>query len=84
MTTSAMAAAMTAKKPVKKYLLPTANACILLPSCKRITAPDGIITADSFELEQYMEDMLLAGNCTRFEEGDKVTKAQTIPVLPTE
>jgi len=60
----------------KKYIMPLSNCNICLPNGKRIFTSDGVIVADSFMLEQYLEDMVAAGNCSRFLEGDAVSSFQ--------
>jgi hypothetical protein len=65
-----------ATKQFPKYIMPLSNCNICLPNGKRIFTSDGVIVADSFMLEQYLEEMVAAGNCSRFVEGDAVSSFQ--------
>lgn len=59
-----------------KYIMPISNCNITLPSGKRIHTSDGVIVAETFELQQYLADMAACGNCTLFQEGDAVSSFQ--------
>lgn len=59
-----------------KYIMPISNCNITLPSGKRIHTSDGVIVAETFELQQYLADMADCGNCTLFQEGDTVSSFQ--------
>ena len=63
----------------KKYIMPLSNCNICLPNGKRVFTSDGVIVADSHYLEEYLEEMVEAGNCHRFQEGDAVSTFQAIP-----
>jgi len=65
-----------ATKQFPKYIMPLSNCNICLPNGKRIFTSDGVIVADSFMLEQYLEEMVAIGNCSRFVEGDAVSSFQ--------
>ena len=68
-----------ATKQFPKYIMPLSNCNICLPNGKRVFTSDGVIVADSHYLEEYLEEMVEAGNCHRFQEGDAVSTFQAIP-----
>ena len=68
-----------AAKQFPKYIMPLSNCNICLPNGKRVFTSDGVIVADSHYLEEYLEEMVEAGNCHRFQEGDAVSTFQAIP-----
>jgi len=68
-----------AAKQFPKYIMPLSNCNICLPNGKRVFTSDGVIVADSHYLEEYLEEMVEAGNCHRFQEGDAVSPFQAIP-----
>lgn len=68
-----------AVKQFPKYIMPLSNCNICLPNGKRVFTSDGVIVADSHYLEEYLEEMVEAGNCHRFQEGDAVSSFQAIP-----
>ena len=68
-----------AAKQFPKYIMPLSNCNICLPNGKRVFTSDGVIVADSHYLEEYLEEMVEAGNCHRFQEGDAVSSFQAIP-----
>lgn len=68
-----------AVKQFPKYIMPLSNCNICLPNGKRVFTSDGVIVADSHYLEEYLEEMVEAGNCHRFQEGDAVSTFQAIP-----
>lgn len=68
-----------ATKQFPKYIMPLSNCNICLPNGKRVFTSDGVIVADSHYLEEYLEEMVEAGNCHRFVEGDAVSSFQAIP-----
>lgn len=55
-----------------RYMLPSAPCSVITKRGARIECPDGILYADTPELEALAQDLLAAGNCIRYEAGDPV------------
>ena len=82
MTTVAEALVAKAQETAKvfpKYIMPITNCNITLPNSKRVFTSDGVIIADSYMLQEYLEAMVEVGNCQRYHEGDAVSSFQTPP-----
>jgi len=55
----------------KKYILPS-KCQLVTPTGRRIECADGILLADTAELEAMAQQMLAVGNCYNWVEGEPV------------
>ena len=62
-----------------KYLLPSSNCSLCLPSGRRVQCTDAVIepAKDDAELNAHLQDMVTVGNCVPFDDAAPLTPQQT-------